>query len=247
MASKAAEAAKAMTARDWPRAIELYTDALASSNSPLWLTQRSIAYLRTKQYPEALQDAESAMLEAISRGRRELIASAQMRRAVTLHAMGLFGDARLCFTWVRKLNEKEPGIGMWQEKVKHDYSKLSEGATGTTVTIKEVPDKATTTAIIDDWKSRIAADGPESLATTSAVPTPQVTALSLPNNSVAASPPPVLKTGPSPPVVQQPREKIRQEWFQSSSKVTITIFAKNVPKDKIDIHYDSSSVSSCFP
>src|SRR3982074_495084 len=124
MSTQAALGQKALESKDYTSAIKHFTEALKSSQSPLWLTQRSTAYQREGSHELALQDAEDAVLQAISRGRRELIAAAQLRRAIALFSLGRYGDSRLCFIWVRKLNEKEKGLGMWQAKVVAEYEKL---------------------------------------------------------------------------------------------------------------------------
>jgi suppressor of G2 allele of SKP1 len=130
MSTQADLGAKALAARDYTSAIAHYTTALSSSQSPIWLTQRSTAYHRLGQYEDALRDAEDAVLVARARGKRELIASAQFRRAIALYSLGRLGDARLVLTWARKLNEKEKGLAMWQAKVAGDYEKLPEGEEG---------------------------------------------------------------------------------------------------------------------
>lgn len=210
MSSQAALGQKALEAKDYSGAIRHYTEALKSSNSPLWLTQRSTAYQREGSHELALRDAEDAVLQAISRGRRELIAAAQLRRAIALFGLGRYGDARLCFTWVRKLNEKEKGLGMWQAKVVAEYDKLDEDAEGRKVTIKEIPEKVERAPV---------------------EPQPKPSPASRTAGTITSA-----------TLAQTPKDKIRHEWYQSNSKVTITIFAKNVPKDQTEIHFGTQSV-----
>lgn len=208
MSTQAALGQKALDEKDFAGAIKHYTDALKSTTSPLWLIKRSTAYAREGSHDLALRDAEEAVLAAMSRGRRELIATAQLRRAIALFNLKRYGDSRMCFTWVRKLNEKEKGLGMWQAKVVLEYDKLAEDSDGRKVTIKETPDKFVPAAKEE---------------TTSSV-TPAA------KEPVAVS------------VAQTPKEKIRHDWYQSDSKVTITIFVKNVPKDKVDVEMAEDSV-----
>lgn len=218
MSTQADLGAKALAAKDYTSAISYYTTALKSSNSPLWLTQRSTAYHRSGQYEAALRDAEAAVLAAHARARRELIASAQMRRAIALYSMGQLGNARLALTWVRKLNEKEKSLGVWQLKIANDYEKLAEDAVGRKITIKEMPEEAkevdANEAEIPKGKGK---EKPSAVATAQA-PT-------------------------APSAVQTPKEKIRHEWFQSSNNITITIFAKGIPKDQAEVTINSQSVS----
>ncbi|KAH8782132.1 SGS domain-containing protein, partial [Hyaloscypha finlandica] len=199
----------ALASSDYATAISHLTKALNSQSnpSPLWLIQRSIAYQRTSQHALALADADNAVLAAHARGKRELIATAHFRRAVALHGMGRYGDARLCLLWCQKFNEKEKGVTMWQAKVKADYEKAGgEEAECNRVSVKEVPDKA---------QVNVAKAGPEKAAAPAATS-------------------------------QTPKEKIRNEWYQSNTTVTIEIFAKGVPRDaEVDIQEGSLEVS--FP
>ncbi|RDW78373.1 hypothetical protein BP5796_06225 [Coleophoma crateriformis] len=213
MSSQAALGAKALEDRDYPTAIEQLTKALAtntSNPSPLWLIQRSTAYQRSAQYELALADADAALHAAKSRARREFIATAHFRRAVALHGLKRFGDARLCLNWCRKSNEKEKGLGIWQAKVKNDFDKaekeLGPDATEVRTTVKEIPDK-----VEEKAKEKSAPLAPAAQT-------------------------------PAPPAVTS-KEKIRHEWYQSPSSVTITIFAKGVPKDKAEVMIGEQSVS----
>lgn len=215
MSTQAGLGQKALDAKDYPAAVKHLTDALTQSNSPLWLIQRSTAYQRMSQYQLSLEDAENAVFAAQARARRELIATAQFRRAIALHGLKRYGDSRICFTWVRKLNEKEKGLGMWQAKVAKEYDALPDDALGRVISIKETPEKQVA-------KSDEAAKLPTSLSVQSGTVEP-----------------------PKKPLVQTPKEKIRHEWFQSGSKVTITIFAKNVPKDKVEVEISTQAVSAC--
>lgn len=223
MSTQAALGQKALEKREYETAVKYYSDALKSSNSPLWLMQRSTAYQRQGKHELALADAEDAVHQAISRGRREHMAAAQMRRAIALFSLGRFGDARLCFTWVRKLNEKEKGLGMWQAKVVQEYEKLDENAAGRKTTIKETPDKMERVMSAESQSGAVTSGGTIKPA--------------------AATPSNASTTAATSAAVQTPKEKIRHEWFQSSNKVTITIFAKNVPKDQADIQFTENSVS----
>lgn len=220
MSSQADLGAKALAAKDYTSAIVHYTNALKTSNSPIWLTQRSTAYHRAGQYDLALHDAEAGVLAARQRARRELIASAQMRRAIALYSLGRLGDSRLVLTWVRKLNEKEKSLGVWQLKVSNEYEKLAEDADERKVSVSEVPDEAKLTKVDNTAATEEKSKDKEI-----------VTALA--------------QASQAPIPAQTPKEKIRHEWYQSSNKVTITIFAKGIPKEQAEVNIAEDSVN--FP
>ncbi|OBT40589.1 hypothetical protein VE00_08047 [Pseudogymnoascus sp. WSF 3629] len=217
MSTQADLGAKALAAKDYTSAITHYTNALKTANSPLWFINRSTAHQRAGQYDLALQDAEAGVLAARQRARRELITAAQMRRAIALYSLGRLGDSRLVLTWVRKLNEKEPSLGVWQLKVANEYEKLPEDAEGRKIAVTEVPDEAT----LPEVGKTVAAEEKGKAVVTQA---PQTTT-----------------------PAQTPKEKIRHEWYQSSNKVTITIFAKGIPKEQAEVSITEDSVEVNFP
>jgi suppressor of G2 allele of SKP1 len=206
---------QAMDRRDYQEAVTQYTAALKTSQSPLWLINRSTAYQRLGKHELAIVDADNAVVVAVQRSRREQIATAQFRRAVAFHALKQFGNARMCLIWCRKYNEKEKALGIWQAKVASDYeaAEKEDKKELLEVTAKEVPDPVKEVGSVE--KDEETGKKPVATATTTSAP-----ALS-----------------------RTPKEKIRHEWLQSNSKVTITIFAKGVPKDKAEIDIQESSVS----
>jgi suppressor of G2 allele of SKP1 len=215
---------------DYPTAIHHLTLALKNSQSPLWLIQRSTAYQRTGQHEFALADADNAVIAAHSRGKRELIATAHFRRAVALHGLGRYGDARLCLLWCQKFNEKEKGVTMWQAKVKSDYDKAGgEDAECNKTTVKEVPDKV----------EEVAQKAPEHKENSKP-------AAAKSEKAAISKSEPVVPVTEAATSAQTPKEKIRHEWYQSTSTVTIEIFAKGVPKDNAEVNIQEGSVSSSF-
>ena len=221
MATQAALGATALANQDYKGAIDHLTSALTSSPSPLWLINRSTAYQRSGQHELALIDAGNAVIEAVSRARREQIATAQFRRAVALHGLKRFGDARLCLNWCRKYNEKEKALGIWQAKVKNDYEQAGgEDAEANRCTVKEIPDKVEEVGTAEEAE--------KSVETTKAN-----------GNSATPKDTPIPVATPT----QTPKEKIRHEWYQSNTNVTITIFAKGIPKDQAEIILEEGNVS----
>lgn len=96
----AARGDEASAKSDYRLAIEHYTHALSElPRAPAYYISRSTAYSRLKpadggpDYQSALNDAEIALHLAKERGNRELIISAQMRRAVSLYQLERYGDA----------------------------------------------------------------------------------------------------------------------------------------------------------
>lgn len=63
------------------------------------------------------------------------------------------------------------------------------------------------------------------------------------------APPPVAEAKSTILGVQTPASHIRHEWYQTSDKIVVSLFAKGIPKETamIDIHEDSVSISFPLP
>ncbi|KAG9229830.1 hypothetical protein BJ875DRAFT_499625 [Amylocarpus encephaloides] len=225
MSSHAGRGQDALAKGDYHAAIQYLTLALSNDGqSPLWYIQRSTAYQRTGEHELALADADNALLVAISRSRREQMATAHFRRAVALHSLKRFGDARLCLNWTRKYNEKEKALTIWIAKVKNDYEKAGgEEAEMNETTVKEVPDK------------------PEEVGGKKVETAPKV------NKKENIAPKKVEAAVTPKTVTATPKEKVRQEWYQSPNSVTIEVFAKGVPKDKVEVVIEEGCLEVSFP
>ncbi|KAI0376505.1 SGS-domain-containing protein [Hypomontagnella monticulosa] len=97
---------KAVAAGKYTEAIELLSKALKQRSAPLWLLERSKAYLRTNDLDNALRDAHMALHVAYERANRDQMTEAQIRRAVTFFRMGRYADADICAYWAIRLIEK---------------------------------------------------------------------------------------------------------------------------------------------
>ena len=116
---------------------------------------------------------------------------------------------------------------MWQAKVKADYEAAGgEDAECNQVTVKEIPDK------VEEVKQNGDA----------------VKENVKPNKGKGKEVEQVqeVKSTSAPPTsTQTPKEKIRNEWYQSNTTVTIEIFAKGVPKDA-EVDIQEGSVRTLF-
>lgn len=230
MANEAARGKAALERSDFPEAIECYSKALKTSQSPAWYIQRSIAYHRNGRKELALADADNAVVAAIGRGRREFIATGQFRRGVALHGLKRFGDARICFLWASKYNEKEKGLTLWMAKIKSDYEKAGgEGAESNAITVKEIPDKVEEVSLETVKGDPITVTKKENATPNTKVDKGKGKAVENPLPSRAAP-------------AQTPKDKIRHEWYQSPTTITIEVFVKGVNKDKVTVDISEGCV-----
>lgn len=262
----AAKGDDALAQSQAPLAIEYYTRALLElPRAPKYYIQRSTAYSRLK--PEdggpnssaALRDAEIAVSLAVERGRRELILSAQFRRAVSLFQLERYGDASFLLELLEKklgtLREPEDRstqlqnamdgsgsssntrlkmqLSVWVSKVNKKMEELAEGDQKAAVSITEYPKASplTKAELEAELKGKTtAASGSQQQAATPAPAAEQTS--SLPESSNSAT-----KLSAAP-------EKIRHEWYQSSDSVVVTLYAKGVPKDRVASELKDESVST---
>ncbi|OAX82037.1 hypothetical protein ACJ72_03612 [Emergomyces africanus] len=167
---EAQRGAKALSASDFPAAIEHYTRALiVNPHATDYYIKRSTAYSRLRAEDggsngqAALHDAEMAVALGVQRARREQILAGQMRRAIVLYQLGRYGDADFVFKTVRSKvgpstsntmesamaanggggaasNLTNKELDIWEIKVGNWMRKLEKDDDRLRVTVKEYPD-----------------------------------------------------------------------------------------------------------
>lgn len=233
---QAARGASAIDGGNFKLAVTCYTDAIAQNPQAVnYYIQRSKAYTRLSppDHPAALNDAELAVSLATKRAKRELIADSQLRRAVTLFHLERYADAKQCLQWVKKLNEKEKTLAIWEMKSEAKLKGLEDGDERGKVTVEETPKVEVPKAALE----KASAKQPEKIAVASAASTTNGTT-EAPKERTAA----VKAEG-----VQTPPNKIRHEWFQTNDNVIVTLFCKGIPKDKAVVEIKQGSLDVSFP
>ncbi|KAI1372748.1 SGS-domain-containing protein [Hypoxylon crocopeplum] len=102
----AAEGVQAVAAGKYAEGIDKLSQALEDHPAPLWLLERSKAYVRTNELDLALHDAENALHIAFQRANRDHMVEAQIRRAITLFRLERYADADVCAFWALRLLDK---------------------------------------------------------------------------------------------------------------------------------------------
>ena len=223
----------ALKAGNYVDAIKHYSDAIKQSpGAATHYLKRSIAYQRTSKFNEALHDAEEAVILAVKRAKRELIAQAQLRRGIALYNLEQYGDAGYCFGLAKKLDPSEKTTGMWEDKTKMKMKDLANDDSRKQVTVKEMPDPSRSK------NEDISTAAPVSAAQPATNPAPNSN-----TSEPALSADSATKSAPA----QTPASKIRHDWYQTSTNVIITILAKGVPKDLVATAIEPNSVSLSFP
>jgi len=229
---QAARGASALSSKDFGSAVKHYTDAISQNPGAVdYYIKRSTAYTRLSppDHTAAFNDAETALSLASKRAKRELIIQAQLRRAITLFGLERYADAEQCLLWVKKLDEKEKSLAIWDIKIKGKLNGLGEGDERTKVTVKEIPDVEAPTAA----GSKPAAN-------------PVETKLAITSNGVPETSKPMIPVV-QPEGVQTPTSKIRHDWFQTNDSVIVTLYCKGIPKDKATVDIKQNSLEVSFP
>lgn len=216
----AARGAAALSASNYEEAIKLYTDALSSNpNAVDYYIKRSTAHQRASKYPEALKDAEIAVVLAHKRAKRELIKDAQLRRGIALFFNERYADAEFVLNIVKRLDEKEKTLAIWIMKVEAKLKPLDESDERRKVTAKEIPE----------------------------VELPSASPTKAPRNEKAEESKTESTTAIPKPVEPTPANKIKHDWYQNNENVYFTLLAKGVPKDKATVEIEKDSLSISFP
>ncbi|RAL02003.1 co-chaperone SGT1 [Aspergillus ibericus CBS 121593] len=264
----------ALSASDYPTALTHYTTALLTHpRSPTYYIKRSTAFSRLKPTPNlssALHDAETAVVLARERGKRELIVSAQLRRGIVLFLMGRYVDAGFLLGRVEEMiGLKEGGSGeedkeerlrsamsgsgsggnkgveaevrIWSAKVK---GKMGALETVGEVEVKEVPEGVKVPEEAELKMQLEVLKGGKVDVGAGAAGGQEEKKVDKAEEKVEtkheASQQQQVKTQP---VV----EKVRHEWYQSTETVVVTLYVKGVPKDKVDVDLKEDSASLQFP
>jgi suppressor of G2 allele of SKP1 len=212
----------ALSASQYKEAVDHYTAALGvNSTAVKYYIGRSTAYQRAQKFPEALADAEIAVVLAHKRATRELIKDAQFRRALALFFLERYGDAEFILNIVKKLDEKEKMLPIWTMKVAAKLKDVPEDDERRKVTVKDVPDVEVPSA-------------------PAATPKPV-------KSEVAETKEAETPAGAPKSVVPTPANKIKHDWYQSNDSVTVNILAKGVPKDATVVEFEKDALSVSFP
>ena len=226
----------AIDAGDFKLAVTCYTAAVAQNPQAVtYYIQRSKAYTRLSppDHQAAFSDAEIAVSLATKRAKRELIADSQLRRAVTLFNLERYGDAKQCLQWVKKLNEKEKTLAIWEMKAETKLKGLDDEDKRRKVTVKETPDVEAPEPVVEMKSGKDPGENPGASSPTAT------------NGRWDAAEKPSAAVQPEG--VQTPPSKIRHEWFQTNDTVIVTLFCKGIPKDKVTVEIKHDSLEVSFP
>lgn len=271
--NSATQGERALAESNAPLAIQHFTSALTElPRAPNYYIRRSTAFSRVKAADggpnpqSALRDAEIALFLARERGKRELILSAQMRRAISLFQLERYGDAKFILELIetmtadKSVQDRTEGVKaamsgsaakkdgysaelpIWLAKVRRRLRELGEDDEKAAVSAVEypfgtaVPTEKELKAQLENLKAGKPVDAVVETRQQPAQQSTGVPVLGAEQTKDIAS-----------PVAAHVPEKARHEWYQSQDSVVVTIYVKGVPKDKVETELKDESVSLQFP
>ncbi|KAL2881065.1 Cochaperone protein [Colletotrichum sp. CLE4] len=239
--------------RDWETAITQLSKAIKVIKSPKWLVGRSKAYIGTKDFRRALRDAELAQVAASARNNRSFMADAQYRRAVAHFRLGELANADTCAIWAQRMVEGKSMAELRAPEV--DDKGFAQGTRKalqneiTAVRQTEDPAQSKFGAI---WNSicalrlqilggleKLAEDDEKRKVTVKFAP--DVSLDGPDTDEVEEFTKEEIEVAKAEAVAKpQPKKDVRVDFFQSSATLTVTVFAKNIPKDDFKVDYGES-------
>lgn len=256
-ASLAALGAQALNTQKYQEAINYYTRAIAKSPTAVdYYIKRSTAHQRASHYELAVRDAEIAVLLGHQRGKRESIGQAQLRRGISCYLLERYGDAGFCFDVAKRfLGDKEKSVGMWISKLEFmlkDTEKIDEDDIRREVMVKEMPDVKVPSEqevlaevrALDGGEAAVEAKEENKVEDTTEGETGTSTTTT---TAAAIEKPAAAPVVAAPTAAITPRDKIRNEWYQTPNDIVFTLYVKGAPKDKTTVEIDTQSISISFP
>lgn len=254
----------ALEARDHDLAVSYLTKAIDASPSPKWLIARSKARVAAKDYPGALADAERAYHLALDRGNRDLIVDAQYRRAVVLIRQGKNADADACLAWVMAACDGGP-LAAVEKKVLESVLDDQGGYKVTELDVQEMLQKRKEEEEAARVEAEARGGAAAGLAGIKKSPQNQqrsvagIMRLTVLRTMKASPPddpgrkltvplvPPKWKepvegsaagaSGGAPAKASAPPKKLRIDAYESDEYQTVSVFTKNVDKDKFKLEW----------
>lgn len=220
--------------KDFLTAISKYSEALRENPEAfLALVKRSAVHLKLKDYDSAKSDISKAFAVAENRGKRGDKALCHYKLALVNYAEKEFQGAVVNFKKAKELGSKEPALDIWTMKAERDLKKALEKENTELEKLK--------TEFTQTEKNEKSAEKPEASALSAN--TSATTAATTATSSAGAA-------GKSTSIdvinkIAPLKVKIREDWYQNTDSVTVTIYAKNVKDETVE--FSSNAVAVSFP
>ncbi|KAF9979078.1 Protein SGT1 A [Actinomortierella ambigua] len=220
-----AQGSHAFADEDYELALDLYSQAIAlNSSHPEIFLKRSTTYQKLGKDQEAYEDAIKALtlVQEKPSADKDVEAKALLRKGVAAYHLQDYATAKAALEACHIINPELRTLSQWMRKVDQEYAKL--------------PKPAVTTEAAAAPAASIATSTP---AAPAAVPAAAASEKSA--SAPIASPAAIAAAAaqPTTPAVH----RVRHEWYQNDSFVTISVFIKNAKKDSVDVQITERALS----
>ncbi|KAG0232582.1 Protein SGT1 A [Actinomortierella wolfii] len=212
-----AQGSHAFADEDYELALDLYSQAIAqSSTHPEIFLKRSTTYQKLGKDKEAYDDAIKALALVQEKASvdKDVEAKALLRKGVAAYHLQDYATAKAALEACHAINPELRTLSQWMRKVDQEYAKLPKPA-------------ATTEAA--------AAPAATTSASTTAAPSDKSSGTPIASAATIAA----AAAQPTTPAVH----RVRHEWYQNDSYVTISVFIKNAKKENVDVQMTERTVS----
>ncbi|KAF9096088.1 Protein SGT1 A [Mortierella sp. AD031] len=213
-----AQGSHAFAEDDYDEALNFYSQAIEvnGTHAEIFL-KRSATYQKLGKDKEAYEDAVHALGLIKEKPSADVTveAKAQLRKGVAAFHLQDYQTAKVALEACQTLSPEQRTLTSWIRKNEQELAKLPKPAVAAAA-----PAPATPTTVT---------------ATTAAAPAADVT----PVVSAAASP----ASTPVPAPLTPAAHRVRHEWYQNDTFVTISVFIKNVKKDAVEIIFTDNALS----
>lgn len=215
-------------------AIAKYSEALTENPEAFApVIKRAQVFTKLKDYSKAREDIEQALNLAEKRGKMHEKALCYFRMGLVQYGEKKFAESSSSFHQAQKLRCSEPSLDIWIQKADRDLKKISQNSLGS----------ASNFYTSYEMKSHpVVANGSTTSPVTDPEPSTQqnIEAKASSLTPVSTSLDAINKHAPL-------KVKIRDDWYQDNESVTVTIYAKQVDKNVLQVDFNARSVSISFP
>ncbi|CAK9439669.1 uncharacterized protein LODBEIA_P37690 [Lodderomyces beijingensis] len=219
----------ALKDKDFLGAIHHYSQAIKENPQAFQaFLKRAVAYTKLKNPDSAKQDISTAFTIANERGKRGDIGQCYFRLGLIYFQEKKLKMALSQFNKAVEYGCNESTLSMWKSKCEYDLKNHPERDVGEDEDEPKEADDGNGVGVPDDAESSTEKVGGKAAPVERKQP------------KVESNIDEINKIAPM-------NVKIREDWYQSSDDVIITIYAKKINEDKLKVHFEKDSVSISFP
>ncbi|KAG0255147.1 Protein SGT1 A, partial [Actinomortierella ambigua] len=226
-----AQGSHAFTDEDYELALDFYSQAITlNSSHPEIFLKRSTTYQKLGKDQEAYDDAIKALalVQENPSADKDFEAKALLRKGVAAFHLQDYATAKAALETCHTINPELRTLSQWMRKVDQEYAKLPKPAVTTEAATASTAPTTTLT--------------PAPAAPAAPAPAPASAPVSEESSAAPIASPAAIAAAAAQPTTPSVH-RVRHEWYQNDSFVTISVFIKNAKKDNVDIQITERALS----